>query len=303
MKETLKKFIAFIFRIDIFNRIIVFISMILFLILPSYVLYMVDDYNTYLTTILPCIMLLSCLIGTGLFTLYKPTKLSIFYFLELLVILCMYRENFIYVSVVGIGMNLSAISTTEIVYASLGLFLNTIFMLKYYMKRPNKYSFKDITNGDSLYDFLNARPINKKIEKDIEALVESSSQPSLMPIVKKIKLSRFVRNLSYLVFLTCVFFYMFNILARSGDSDLWSVLVISLLVSLFLIAFTIIYPKDYKYLFYYTTIIFEISGLICCRRAGLSPVFFIIAISINVISLLVTLITEGRIWTGAEPDD
>ena len=84
MKNKAKHLLVSLLRVDVFNRIIVFLSMILFLILPSYILYNIHDFNNNMEIVMPCLLLLGALLGTGSLTLYRPEKTAWVYFLEVL---------------------------------------------------------------------------------------------------------------------------------------------------------------------------------------------------------------------------
>ena len=306
VKNKLKKFFNIFFRIDIFNRLFVFLSMILFLILPSYVLYCIKDYNNYISVVLPCVVLLAIILGNGLFALYKPTKIPIFYFLSLIVVYLIYNKQFINISVISLPINLLAIYIIELCYCLLGFLSNIYLIYKHTLKKNNKYFFKDFANSDSIYDFLNARPTNEKIENKIEDISKTGDLKwHLMPIFKRIKLSKLMRGISFIAVLISSVYYLINIAANENifDSPLTSIIIINLLLSSFLICFTIIYPKDFKYVFFYNICVLELAGILCCKYSDLNPMMMIICLTWSVLSLLVALITEGRTWMGATPDD
>lgn len=305
MKSKLKQGIRFLLRVDVFNRIIVFISMVLFLILPSYVLYSITNYNNNINIVLPCLLLLSALIGTGLFALYNPVKLSMFYFLELVIILVTYSKTFTSFYIIDERINQTAIFILETCYCVIGFLFNAFFCFKYLFRRKNRYAFKELTNSDSIYDFLNARPYNKKIETKIEDISRTSKRINLMPSLKKLKLSKTMRTITYISVLILTIYYFLNILAQGNieNNPITSVLIILVLTTSSAISFTSIFPKDYRYAFFYNVCILEVAGIFCCKYSELNPFMFIICLIWAVLSLLAALITEGRTWMGATPDD
>lgn len=305
MKTKLKKVINFLLRIDVFNRIIVFISMVLFLILPSYVLYSITNYNNNIDIVLPCLLLLSAIIGTGLFALYNPIKLSLFYFLELLIILVTYNKNFTNLYIIDDRINQTAIFILETCYCAISFLFNAFFIFKYLFRRNNRYAFKELTNSDSIYDFLNARPYNKKIENKIEDISRTSNKINLMPSLKKLKLSKTMRTITYISVLVLTIYYFLNIIAQGNieNNPMTYVLSVLLLTTSSAISFTAIFPKDYRYAFFYNVCILEVAGILTCRYSDLNPLMFIICLIWAVLSLLAALITEGRTWMGATPDD
>ena len=59
----MKRISSFVFRIDTFNRIIVFVSMALFLVFPSWVLYQTKSDNYTFGNVMASILLLGIIIG------------------------------------------------------------------------------------------------------------------------------------------------------------------------------------------------------------------------------------------------
>jgi hypothetical protein len=65
---------------------------------------------------------------------------------------------------------------------------------------------------------------------------------------------------------------------------------------------SLLYPLDFKYLFYFNAFLILVLSIISCSVYHLHPAMLIVAIIIVGLSFLVTLIVEGRTWTGANPD-
>lgn len=306
MRSFLKKLFSFLFRIDVFNRVIVFLSMVFFLIIPSYALYSIDDNNVDINVFMPCLILLSSLLGTGLFALYKPLKIPVFYFLEILVILLVFRNDFLYISVIDSRINLLAIFIIEVSYCSLGFFVNAILLFKYNFSHNKKLVFKELTNADTLYDFLNGSKVNKNIEEDIEKISDTTDMKyNFMPLLKKLKLSRFMRIISFIASYIASIYYL-TVIGSAGNITnnlLFPVLLLNMIISPVLIFFAFIYPRDFRYVYFYNVCLFEFCGILCCKFLKISPLMFIIVLAFTVLSLLVALITEGRTWRGADPDE
>ncbi|MFA6829096.1 MAG: hypothetical protein WCR67_00070 [Bacilli bacterium] len=304
MKNALKRFGGFITRIDVMNRILVILSMAFFLVIPSMVLYYLNESNFSLEVVVPCLMVIGLVVGTGLFCLYKPIRTSFFYFIETGFVLFMYHDFFLSLKVEGIHgvFDMNALFWIQIVYCLIAVFLNLIYFIKSlnrYLK--SKIAFNENTNADSLYDFLNGGETNKTIEKKVSEIMPDSSSKNRMNFLKNVKLSRIFRVVSFVAFAMIFFDTIVNI--EANTLSLVYVPAINGLLSLFfLLLFSVYLPGDFKYLYYYTGIFTLVMMILCASECSLNPFFMIIVLIIFSCALLVTLITEGRTWTGAQPD-
>jgi magnesium-transporting ATPase (P-type) len=305
MKERWHRFFRYLFRIDVFNRIIVFSSMVLFMVFPSYILYWINDYNNSMETVLPCLLLLGVLVGTGLMTLYRPGKVSWFYFLETLFILALFADEFIDVKAVDCTQfNTLGIFWAEAVYCIIGFLINLFYFIHYLRKlHKNRNAFNENTNADTFYDFLNGAEINGDIEGHLEEITKQGNR-NMMKAAKGVKLSRFTRWVSLVITLVSAVYY-FIILGGKGilfESEMYYPLIAVSVTSPVLMVASVMFPKDFKYMYFYNSGLFMVASLLASGPSGVSPFFCILSIAVLCLSLLLTLITEGRTWTGAKPD-
>lgn len=298
----MKKVLSFILRIDNLDRIMVFVSMGLFLVVPSFVLYYTDETNQVTDVVIRCITLIGAIVGTGTITLMRPIRTTFFYFLELLIIYTLQFSNF---SPSEFNLNFKTIFWLEIVYCLIGFAISLLAYLHYSKKKKKQTSAsREDTNEDTLYDFLNATSANKHIEDDIENIMEEKEKEK-MKQRKQMKFSRLARIFSFgFVFITMMIYFITSEQKEGAiATDAFSELV---LVGLILIALTFLsslkFPRDYKYLYFYTTGFFLTLCLIISKQFKMNPVFLIISIVILMLSFLITLIVEGRTWMGGISD-
>ncbi len=303
MKLRLKSFLVLLLRVDVFNRIIVFLSMCLFLILPSYILYNIRDFNNNIVIVMPCLMMLGVLLGTGSLTLYRPDRTSWFYFLEVFLILILYSPEWHEIPGVHVPyVNKTGIFWAEFCYCLIGMLLNFLYFFKFLIKR-RRNSLDEGTNHDTFYDFLSARDSNKSIEKELERLTQKGDE-NVMARLKQIKFSRVSRLVSALVFLGVAIIYLALLAGRADAEDLplFKVSLSGIFILALLLGASFLFPKDFKYVFYYNAILFSFSMILACRDVALTPLFGILAMVVVFLSFLLTMIVDGRTWMGAKPD-
>ena len=204
----LRRLFRFIARIDNFNRIIVFVSMTLFIVLPSMYLYKTTNENYSFDVVMPSTFLLGLIIGNGLLVLYKPLRSTWLYFL-----ICIIAFPFIYF-----------VYDFQVV----SFFISYIIIAVYFIVAIQSTSVRD------------------------------------------------------------------NVLA--------TILLIGLLTLPIIIVSSLLYPLDFKYLFYFNVFLILVLSIISCSTYKMNPFILIFAIILVGISFLITLIVEGRTWTGANPD-
>ncbi len=298
---TMKKVLAFIFRIDNLDRIMVFVSMALFLVMPSYVLYYTDETNQVTDTVIRCITLIGAIVGTGTITLMRPIRTTFFYFIELLIIYSLQFSDF---SPSGFDFNFISIFWLEVIYCLIGFAVSTVSYVHYSKKKKKAGASKEDTNEDTLYDFLNASNANKHIEDDIENIMDEKEKEK-MKRRKQMKFSRLTRIFSFgFVFITLMIYFITSEQRKSTTSvAVFSGLV---LLGMILIALTFLgslrFPRDYKYLYFYTAAFFLTLCLVISKDFRMSPVFLIIDLVVLFFSFLITLIVEGRTWMGGISD-
>lgn len=303
MKNKAKHLLVSLLRVDVFNRIIVFLSMILFLILPSYILYNIHDFNNNMEIVMPCLLLLGALLGTGSLTLYRPEKTAWVYFLEVLLILILYGQELIEVPGVDVPyINKTGVFAAEFVYCCVGIILNSAYYFNYLLKK-RRDSNDEGTNHDTFYDFLNARDSNENIEKQLEKITQKNER-NIMARIKSLKFSRVTRLCSAIVFLAVSIFYLALLSGRHNEVDipLFRVALLGIFVIAFLLGMSFLFPKDFKYVYYYNGILFSVSLILSCQNANVTPFFGIIATAVIFLSFLLTMIVDGRTWMGAKPD-
>lgn len=296
-----RRFLSFILRMDVLNRILVFISMAFLIVVPSWILYMEDV--TLIDEILPSLFVLGIVIGNGLLTLYKPIRTSWFYFLSVLFLMGFDYETFLssQIDEITTYRNSVGIFVTMLVYNGICLILNFVFILYSMKKNKKPKTFDEKTNEDNPYDFLNAKAINKDIEKQVMGIVPENQSGNIVKAIKKIKFSRYSRVVSCAI----SFIILFYCLVRGSKSATGLTTMISSYGLIFLpvlLLISLVFPGDFKYIYYYDSILFGVL-LICGSRTDDLPLFWLIVnLIIIVLALLVTLITEGRTWTGSEID-
>lgn len=301
MKKKKFSLIRFLLRMDNFNRITVFISMVVFLIVPSIILFNVNASNYSIHAITACLSVLGMNIGIGLFTLYKPIRTTWFYFLACLVSLSCNCMTFLYYQDIPYMKehNLPGIFSTEIVLASICLFINLIFFLRSFVRyRRNKSITSEKTNADSPFDFLNAAEINHDIEKQIRTMDSSNT---MLSKIKGVKISRASRIFSFLALAFVMLLFAFRTPAKPG-SDSFSLLFSTIVLSTAAFLSSLALPGDFKYIYYYVATFYCLMFILSASITGLSIPLCISVIVIHVFSLLLTLITEGRTWMGGPID-
>ena len=289
---------TFFTRVDVFNRIIVFLAMALFILLPSYVLYYVNDTNNDFNTIMPCVYVLAVVLGNGVFTLYRPLRTSWFFFLESLFVILSGNSAFLPGST-PMPLSENGVVISESLYCILGFLINILFFINY--RRRSKTIQAENTHNDNLYDFLGGKGANEEIKEDVIAMSEEDTPVEKM--MERAKLSRVVRIASIVVSSLC---FLISLISMAVKGQFFvtqlSILTFDGLFILLLSGFcSVLYPKDYKYIYYYNGLLFSLLALISCGNASFSIFPFLIALIAIFLSLLLTLIVEGRTWTGAKP--
>jgi hypothetical protein len=304
MKNKLKAFFRFLFRVDVLNRIIVFISIGFFVVIPSITLYYLNESNFSLTDVVPCLMILGIVVGTGLFCLYKPVRTTWFYFLEVLFVLAVYSDYFLNVTVNDLvdTYNLAGIFGVEVSYCVVGLLINIVFFIKSISRyRKSKLAYDEHTNADSPYDFLNGAETNKEIERTVDRIIPDDRTRQRISAIRSVKLSRTLRVASLFVYLIVGVVTLIQIKA-DHTSLIYYPTMTGLLILPVLLVVSIFLPRDFKYIYYYNGTFFLFLMILCANNSALKPLWIIVGLVFFVVSLLVTLITEGRTWTGANPD-
>lgn len=297
-----KRFLSFIFRVDIFNRIIVAISMIIFLIEPSIVLYFSGNYDNNLNDILPSLVLLVVIVGTGSFTIYRPIKSTWLYFLQILFTLCLFSNNFLNITLYA-NINKVGLFITELIYCSIGFIINIITLARTaHRYNKNKILFNEYTNRDAIYDFLSATDKNAKIEEQLEQLDSQNLFKLYIPI-KKLKLSRTLRFISLIIYEIVSIYYLIRIKSVGAEADIIIYPLVSGMVMLpIIMLMSVFFPRDFKYIFFYNIIVYSLFTIFCCRSANVSIIIMLISLVASTLAFFATLIVEGRTWTGSPID-
>lgn len=296
-----------IFRIDIVNRFLVSISMILFIIIPSYELYYLtlNSSDEIILTLVNIIFVISIL-GNGIISLYKPIRPSFFFFFDSLFLLLFYINFFLDKTILNIiKFNVFPLYLTEVIIASIGLLLNFTYYI-FFLTRKMKYKFEfnEKTNSDSFYNFLNGKNSNKEIENKVKELNKSNK----VNILEKMKFSRFLRILSYLIYLIVFIISFINLLnntpsnANISSNIIFYPLISSFVITTILILISVFIPTDFKYIYYFNSILFLSVLILASKLNQTTPIYYIVSLVVILISLLITMITEGRTWMGAKYD-
>lgn len=304
--EKFKKVLRFLLRMDVMDRILVFLSMCFFLVVPSAILYSIQDYNNNISLVLPCILVLSVILATGAFTIYRPYRTSWFFFLECLTVIALYPDQFREPNAVDLPLNLPLIYGLELTICVFGLIVNFFYLLHYFnMKKRLKTELNEETNHDDFYYFLsgNEPESSKKIQEHLDQITsDNPSYTKLMKALRQIKLSKYLRTFTFLVVMVISLIQLIRLGSQGVIYSFYSfypILFVMLLLPITFIA-SVLYPKDFKYQYYFNGILFTLGGLMGNTQKVLSPFGFIFCIILLGISLLITLIAEGRTWTGSE---
>lgn len=296
-----KQILYFLIRMDVLNRILVFISMAFLIVEPSWILYSIGDSG--IEEILPCLFMLGIVIGNGLLTLYKPIRTSWFYFLSVLFAMALNYKMFLDspIDELVLYRNAVGIYVTMLVYNGIGLLINLIFFAQSLHRNLHPKTFNEKTNEDNPYDFLNARNINKDVEKKVMNIVPDNEPGKFVKTIRKIKFSRYSRvasfALSFIVMIYCLYKSSTSAISLASPITVYGLIVLSVLV-----AVSLIFPGDFKYIYYYDSILLGVL-LICASKSDDIPLFWLVVnLIILILALLVTLITEGRTWMGATID-
>jgi len=305
LRERMRRFIQFVTRVDIGNRILVFLSMVFSLILPSIILYHTENYSD-IGNVLPPLMVLGIVLGTGLFTLYKPIKTTLFYFLESGATLLVYSPYFQRTDLPGIErrFNPAPFFWTDFAYCAFGFLVNLAFALRFfYVYRKGKGAFDEHGNANTFHDFLNGMDINPDVETSIEKISQEGGD-FVMSWMKRIKLSRWARTVTLVIFWIVALYYLIRLGGKGtlSTSPMTIPFVLGLVFLTLALFSSVYFPGDFKYLYYYNGIFFALCCLFCVNKEQLSPLFLILLLAVMILAMLTTLITEGRTWTGAKPD-
>lgn len=300
----MKKVIRFLLRIDNLNRILVLSSMVLFFFYPSYILYFTDATNISAEIVIPCLVTLGVVLGTGVFSLYRPIRTTLFYFFEVLAVLLVEFSG-LKPDYIGDAINGNIYLTIEVIVCFICIAIN-LFIFSYYLG-GNKaiVAHKEGTNEDTIFDFLNANDSNKKIEKALEKITEQKNGKNYMKMVKKIKFSRLLRTISFGFAEALFLFYLVLEGVKHGSiaNRIFSELVfLGSLSTPFAYFLSNMYPKDFKYVYFYNTGLFLLFVIISSKDAGYTPLVSILTIIFLCIAFVMNLIVEGRTWMGASSD-
>lgn len=301
MRKKKYGILRFLLRMDNFNRITVFITMVVFLVIPSVILFNINASTYSLSAIISCLSVLGMNLGIGMFTLYKPIRTSWFYYLACLISLVTNHNTFLNYQEIPFmeEYNLPGIFYTEVALASILLVVNLIFFFRSlyrYSKSTSMTSEK--TNADSPYDFLNGGEINHDIEKQIRYMDKNNE---LLGKIKQVKISRTSRLISFLVLIVILLLVCFR-RGFSKDSAIFSCIFSLLILAPSSFFSSLVLPGDFKYIYYYVAVFYSLIFILSTSVTGIPIWVFILVLAIHVISLLLTLITEGRTWTGNSID-
>ncbi len=298
----MKKLVSFLLRIDNMSRIMVFVSMALFLVVPSLILFYLDEGNQTTDIVIRCIVLIGIILGPGLIALVRPIRTTLLYFIELLFTLIVEFFEFNPTDILD-GVNFAALFWLEVIFSVIAICVNAV-MLKKYMGRKKKViqATKEDTNEDTVFDFLNATSSNDKIEEDLENIMEEKEKLK-MRAAKKMKFSRALRIFSFAFSYITLLVYFIDVIQKTDPfGTMYHLLLLSIILIPLVFLCSLKYPRDFKYLYFYDTAFFLTLSLICSSELHLKPIFLIISLVVLILSLILTLIVEGRTWMGSSSD-
>lgn len=299
----IRKIGKFIYRMDNFNRIIVFVSMALFLFLPSVLLYYTKSDNYSFFSVMACVMMIGIIIGNGLLVLFRPLKTTWFYFFALILMFLFLFQNCDF-TILPYRINMTAIFILCLIYCILGFVINLVYLL-YYIRRRTKSEMNEKTNNDTIFDFLGGNKKNEAVSQKLEQLTEYGTFADKAK--KKIsggKFSRTMRIISFVVTLICCIYYFAGQVGSTAIArNIFAInlLMILLLLTLALVA-SLLYPVEFKYIYYFNALFLLVTAIISAGQTDAKPIFLILSVILDGLSFLLTLIVEGRTWTGADPD-
>lgn len=297
----MKKNLKLLLRPDNLNRIIIFISMCLFIVYPSLALYGLDDSSTMIYFV-PSIIVIGIVIGNGLLCLYQPMRTTWFYFFVCGLCFSVLHFGFNYM-VENDDILAVYIYYAYMIYSFLGFLLN-IFYFMYFLTHKGKYDFNEKTNNDNVYDFLGGEKRNDVISDKLENMISNNDINKKIEKIKRGKFSRTTRILSFVLTIIIFIIYFFSSIKKNSISNnSFSVFIIFSLISISMSFMSSLrYPVDFKYVYYFNTLFDSIIVIIMCTRYSLMPIFVIIETILTGLAFISTLIVEGRTWTGANPD-
>lgn len=300
--RNIKKVLLFLFRLDNFNRIIVFISMTLFIVFPSMVLYHTNDENYNFLSIMPSILFLGVILGNGILAFLKPLKTTWIYFLILFISFPIIN-NCYDITLLHNKINYPAIEIFSMIYIAIGLLLNLIYFFNI-IKRKSKSFLNEKTNNDSIFDFLGGQKKNDAIAKKLDKAILENTNHKSIEMIKHKKLSRLTRIITFTLSFIIAMVYMITSITRTGTNNnlFFSIMLLILIISSITFISSLLYPSDFKYIYYFNIIFLYICAIISSNEYQMKPFLLIVTIISICLSFLITLIVEGRTWTGAEID-
>lgn len=244
----MKTFLRLLSRMDILDRIIVFVSMCLFVALPSMVLYFTDDDNYTFYAVMPSLLFIGSVLGNGVLTLYRPLKTAWFYFLIHFIFLPWIFLNYDF-SVLPWSINSFAVLLISMIYCGIGFLINLLYFFTILRRKGNPLDEK--TNNDSIYDFLGGQKKNVAISDRLDHIMDEQNIPS--DRLKHIKLSRTTRLLSFAILFAIIIVYMISTLIKFGfrKNEFFIILLLLLISSSVSLVYSMIYPVDFKYIYYF----------------------------------------------------
>ena len=298
----MKRFLKWLTRIDNFNRIIVFLSMSLFIVVPAWLLYLMNEQNYSLDIIVPSITLLGILLGNGLLVGYRPLRTTWLYFLICIVSLPILYHS-INLSILQFPLNTRAIFWICMVYSIIGFLINLLYFIQS-SRRKSKSELNERTNNDHAYDFLGGQANNKVIADKIEKIESTRLLGKMKAGLNKTKFSRLTRVVSFLFsYIVALIYFFGTIQIESLQSNYLAILLfLFILIEPVCLIASILYPIDFKYIYYFNGMFLLITATIVSRTYQFSPIMLIFSTIAIGLSFLATLIVEGRTWSGDKPD-
>ena len=265
-------------------------------------LYKTTNENYSFDVVMPSTFLLGLIIGNGLLVLYKPLRSTWLYFL-----ICIIAFPFIYFvydfQAVSVHIHYLAIFWICYIYCILGFLVNLIYLISI-LRKKSKSEMNEQTNNDNIYDFLGGEKKNKVVDEHLKELHGDDLIYRTSNRLNKAKLSRLSRVVSFFISYIIIAVYFIVAIQSTSvrDNVLATILLIGLLTLPIIIVSSLLYPLDFKYLFYFNVFLIMVLSIISCSTYKMNPFMLIVAIILVGISFLITLIVEGRTWTGANPD-
>lgn len=297
--KKIKRALRFLFRPDVFNRIMVFLTLCFIIVIPSMVLYQVQDFNNSIEVVLPSLFLLASSLGIGCISIYRPSRTGWFFFFECLTTMLIFGKQSLKPDSVIYPVNPEPFFIISIILLIAGFGVN-LFYLLYFLraKKRLKSEFNEETSHDDFFHFLSGDDHQNKVIEQKADKIQFGEKSEITKLMK-IKFSSLVRIASAIIMVVAAFFQLIKLTSAGTDMYICRKFLFLLLIFIPLcVVASILYPKNFKYLYFFLGFVLLIAVLTGDYQNILNDVILIIEIILLALALIVTMIAEGRTWSG-----